>query len=104
MSWIRELGAAAPVGTSCSCQVLPLSIDPQTAPFQAPGASPHCAVPLEVKPSAVEAQTVVVVAEPAVAGSIRIREIDWPRNGPPGSDPNCFQVTPPSVERRTPAP
>ena len=59
-------------------------------------------VPEAKKPSSVEAQSVVEVAEPAVAGSMTMREIaSFVKNPPPF---NSVHVLPPSVERRIPCP
>ncbi len=101
---MRAPGAAIPVGTFWTVQVAPLSVERQTAPFQAPGAARHCSVPLDRNPITVEAQSVVVVVEPAVPGSIRILETAWESKGPPTVAPSCTQVAPPSAERRMPRP
>ena len=69
-SWMRAFGSAAPVGTFWRVQFCPLSVERQSAPFQGPVESWHALVPLSVSPRVVEAQTVVVEADPAVAGSM----------------------------------
>ena len=59
-------------------------------------------MPEAKKPSTVEAQSVVEVAEPAVTGSMTMREIaSFVKNPPPLKS---VQVLPPSVERRIPCP
>src|SRR5581483_7061708 len=108
-SW-TDVTPAPPAGTFCSCHVWPLSVERHspTGPTRL-GLSHVATVPLSKNPNVVDAQIVVEVADPAVAGSIRIFEIVLPTNGPwlpNGSppDPRRVQCRPPSVDRSTPWP
>src|SRR5437867_10933367 len=102
-SW-TENAPPSPAGTFCSCQVWPLSIERHNPTFGPLGVSQVGIVPPENTPIVVAAQIVVVVVEPAVAGSMRILEIALPLNGPALLNglpvfPRRVHVWPPSAER-----
>src|SRR5689334_1968032 len=98
-----------PAGTFCRCHVWPLSVERHRPTFGPLGDWHAGSVPPSKTPIVVPAQIVVDDVEPAVAGSIRILEIDLPLNGPGLLNglpvlPRSVQVWPPSADRRTPWP
>ena len=107
-SW-TENAPARPAGTFCSCHVCPLSVDRQRPTFGPLGVSQVGIVPPENTPIVVAAHSVVEVVDPAVAGSIRIRDTALPENGPGLLNglpvfPRSVQLWPPSADRRMPWP
>ena len=96
-------------GTFCSSQVLPLSLERHRPKGPLVGVSHVATVPLMKKPKVVDAQRVVRDGLPAVAGSMMMRATALPAKGPglPNRAPSpasCFQLRPPSTERRIPRP